>query len=160
LTAKPKIGRPTILTPDVHKTIVDACRAGGYFEDACRFAGIIPRVAYEWIAKADEPGPNQEAYAQFAHAIEQARAAARLERVVVIRQAGQAGDWRAAAWFLERTEPGKWGASARVTVKGDPDEPLTVRIDTDKVISDARNVRDGLAALGLTAADDDTPGSP
>ena len=37
----PRTGRPTKLTPEVQKKIVDALSAGNYFEVACEYAGIV-----------------------------------------------------------------------------------------------------------------------
>ena len=144
--------RRTTLTPLVHKTIVDAVRAGGYFDDSCRFAGTPPSTAYGWMQKALKPGADPQ-YKRFLADIDHARAAARLERVVVIRNAGQQGDWKAAAWYLERTEPGKWGQTTRVTVKGDADQPLQVVVSAE-TLDNARAIRDQLALLGLGASDD------
>ena len=119
-----RTGRPLLLNDDVSKKITDAIRAGAYFEDAVAYAGISIHTAYRWMREADDDdtvkgSPPRHHQRKFRTAVEHARASARLEHVLNIRNAAQAGDWRASAWYLERTEPGKWGASARLSVKND-----------------------------------------
>jgi hypothetical protein len=157
VTTRKTAGRPTLLDDTVHRRIVDACRAGAYFEDACRAAGIHPQTAHKWMGEYSErPGKYQKRFIAFRDAVEQARASARLESVVQIRIAGQNGDWRAAAWYLERTEPGKWGSTQRLQIKGDAESPLEVRV-THTDVEAARSARDQMAKLGLKASSDDQP---
>lgn len=140
------MARPTILTTDIHNRITDAIKKGAYFEDACDYAGIGTSTAYRWMAVADEDDhPNAAAWKEFRDSVTQARAQARIAHVATIRTAAQEGDWRASAWFLERSDPKRWGRSVKVT--GDPEAPLQVTVG-DLVQSDAARV----AALALTAA--------
>jgi hypothetical protein len=51
------MGRPTKLTPERHRRIVEAIRAGCYAEVAARAAGIVPSTYYDWLQR----GQNGEA---------------------------------------------------------------------------------------------------
>lgn len=133
-------GRPPKLAqrinPDAPTTyadrIIQALEAGAFFDDACTFANVSRSAAYEWLAKGkdaravvEEHGPdvklpgNDQLYLDFADAVERARAGVVVSNLAIIRQAAQGGTWQAAAWYLERTQPHKFGRFQRP----DTDEP-------------------------------------
>mgnify|MGYP001491951708 CR=1 FL=1 len=47
--SRKRIGRPSKLTPEVKKRLIDAIKAGNYIEPACRFAGIAPATTVHHI---------------------------------------------------------------------------------------------------------------
>lgn len=121
--------KPTKIT--VGDAIVQALRAGAYVEDAAEHAGVAESTVYAWIARGQEHAydltkgiesvPKAERpYVEFAEAVEKARASAVVFNLAMIRRAAIAGDWKAAAWWLERTRPGQFGRQLRVdaNVKG------------------------------------------
>jgi hypothetical protein len=121
----------------VAEAIVQALRAGAYIEDAAESAGVAESTVYAWIARGQEHAydltkglasvPKAERpYVEFAEAVEKARASAVVYNLALIRQAAAAGNWKAAAWWLERTRPGQYGRQLRVdaNVKGKPSSGL------------------------------------
>jgi hypothetical protein len=106
--------------------IVQALDAGAFFDDACSFAGVSRSAAYEWLARGkaareeqDDKGEgyeltaNDRAYLDFADAVEKTRATVVVRNLAIIRNAAQDGTWQAAAWYLERTMPQKYGRHQR-----------------------------------------------
>ena len=116
------MSRPTILTEELTDSLCLLLRHGHYIDTACALAGVHKQRVYEWLAKADEP-EAKEAYIVFADSIKKARAEAEHVSLGVIRDAGEKS-WQAAAWYLERTQPDKYGQKTRtdVTVR----EPIEV----------------------------------
>lgn len=106
--------------------VITALEAGSFFDDACAFAGVSKSAGYEWLArgraaratqedKGDQhelPG-NERLFLEFADAVEKARAGAVITNLAIIRTAAQKGSWQAAAWWLERTAPEKYGRFQR-----------------------------------------------
>lgn len=90
--------RPTKLTPELQNTIARYVNAGANVPRACVAAGLSWNTAKEWLARGragDEP------YADFVHAIEQAKAAWAVGIAMRITSAGKQ-DWKADAWAAER----------------------------------------------------------
>jgi hypothetical protein len=113
-------GRPTKCTPEVIAEVARLLRAGNYFECACEYVGISESSGYAWLARAreamehpDEVPEGEEIYVQFLEATREATRSAEARNVALIQQAaqgGSAGDWRAAAWWLEKRLQHTWGA--------------------------------------------------
>lgn len=117
-------------TPQQTEQVIAALRRGAFMDTAARFAGIAPRTFHSWLSKGREQtsGP----YFAFVDAIEEAMAAAELRDLIAIDTEAQNGDWKAAAWKLERRHPERWNrqkveASGTVSVvhrigaiEGDP----------------------------------------
>ena len=103
------------LTEEAHASIVDALRAGNYVEDAVAAAGIHKATYYRWIeqGEADLEHDKATAQARLCDAVRQASAASEVEYLTIIREAGERGQWRAAAWFLEHRYPDKWGPRSK-----------------------------------------------
>jgi hypothetical protein len=123
-----KAGRPCKLTESVAQRIVNAVKSGAYLETACAFAGVAKSTFYEWLRK----GRNQRKgkFQRFADAIEKAIAGSEIRDLLVIDKAAQSGDWRAAAWRLERKNPKQWGPKKVLEVSGpDGEAPKFVVIE-------------------------------
>jgi hypothetical protein len=105
-----KVGRPTKFTPERQEQILRGIRAGNYVETAALAAGIGTSTFYEWV----------ERFPDFAEAVQKARAEAETRYVAVIENAATTS-WQAAAWWLERSAPSRWG---RRTHAHDLDEPV------------------------------------
>ena len=124
------MGRKTKLTPEVQKNIVDAIKAGAYFETACRYAGIAPTTAYEWIArgKGETKGrPKTPLHAEFADAIRGAEAEVETRMIAQWQQA-MPGDWRAIQMFMERRFPDRWGRRERHEVTGEGGKEIVIKV--------------------------------
>ena len=127
----------SLLTPTLQQRICAALRAGAYMKDCATREGIAERTLYDWIARGEEatttlgdeirdPRHPEWPYVQFAQAVHEARAEARIEAVAMIRahivgrpaeydEQGRTTrteirpDWRASLAYLERTDPEGWG---------------------------------------------------
>jgi len=96
------MGRPTKLTPETQDTICQALAAGTPLKYAAVYAGVGISTVHNWVARADGDGGI---YAEFRDAIRRAQARSVTRLVAQIATAAQGGDWRAAAWLLERRAP-------------------------------------------------------
>jgi hypothetical protein len=104
-------GRPTKLTPERQTMIVDAIRGGVPPETAAAYAGIDESTFYRWLrrGRGEDPEPL---YATFAAEVQTALAEWEIRDVLLIGDAAR-GDWRAAAWRLERRLPKRYGRRER-----------------------------------------------
>jgi hypothetical protein len=73
--------------------------------------------------------PTEVIFLQFLQRVEQARAEAITKKVAVIAKAGNEGDWRAAAWYLERQAPEDFGKTDRFEIGGTNGEAIKVQIE-------------------------------
>lgn len=139
-------GRPSTLTPEVHDRIVHAVRGGSYLDDAAGYAGVPERTLYHWLrrgrdaeAKADRGDTltdDEQTLLAFQRDVTRARADATIRNVSLVQVAAQ-DTWQAAAWWLERTNPRKWGRHETVEVVGD----LTDNGDDYRQVLDERIAR-------------------
>jgi transposase-like protein len=128
------MARPTKLTPEVQDRIIQAVTAGNYLETAAQYAGIDGSTLRRWVAKG-ESDTSAEPYRSFCTALKSARAAAEVRSVALIQQAATGGTWQAAAWYLERSYPDRWGRT-RVEVTGPSDgssQPIRVEISAEEL---------------------------
>lgn len=79
-------------TPEVKAAIVEALSQGVIIAHAVDSVGIGERTFYDW----------KDADPQFAADVMRARATSANRRIRRIEAAGEAGDWKADAWLLER----------------------------------------------------------
>jgi hypothetical protein len=168
--AKPKpYGRQTLLTPQVHETIVNAVRIGAYLDDAASLAGISRGTLFRWLAEGRDANDKSDAGEEitdretlcrdFCDAVEKARADAMLRNIGVIQTAAQNGTWQAAAWYLERTNPKKWGRHDTVEVTGADGGAIQVEVsvkDTLRAKFEAAE-RAALDVIEGEVIDDESP---
>lgn len=103
------MARPTKLTPATEKAIMEALRAGST-RTAAAEAAMIPRETLSrWMARN----------VTFRHAVFQAEAQAEVYATVKVRQAIDAGSWRAAFLWLERRRSSDWGRRVTLDVADD-----------------------------------------
>ena len=119
------MARPSKLTPAVRAALVDALRAGHYQEQAARLAGISPSTFYDWKDRGES---GEQPYSEFLEAIERARAEAEDLYLRIVRTAAEKGTWQAAAWWLERSMPHKWGRRNHVRVSDSPQRDLPLLV--------------------------------
>lgn len=127
-TRKRPPGRPTVLTDDVQDRIVSAVRAGSYLDDAASYAGIARQTLWRWLSAGrtaqdkidndEDITDHEHRLVEFCNAVEKARADAVIRNIGIIQQAAQDGSWQASAWYLERTNPRKWGRHETVEITG------------------------------------------
>jgi hypothetical protein len=75
-----------------------------------------------------KPKDSETPFAEFADAIQKAQADAETRNVALIAKAAQDGTWTAAAWWLERKYPERWGRKERHEVTGKDGGALTVKV--------------------------------
>ena len=104
----------TKLTPETLKLLVQGIKLGASFKDTAAFAGISEDTFYAWMRKGRES--NRGLYRAAYLAIERAKGVGSVTLLAMIEKAAQQGDWRAAAWKLERRLPEEFGRQ-RVDVR-------------------------------------------
>ncbi len=108
------MGRPTKLTKELVESVELAVKAGNNFDAAAAFSGISRRTFYNYIRQgrddiaADRTTPHSE----LVERIEVAAGTAETRMVAIIATAATK-HWQAAAWWLERKSPDKWGQRQR-----------------------------------------------
>lgn len=125
---KSKGGRPrNLLTPTLISGIVNTIRAGNYIETATALHGIHKDTFYRWLKEGarDRRAGRDTLEATFSDAIKKADAHAENARVSQIQKASKK-IWTAAAWWLERRHPGKWGLKQRTELTGEGGAPIQV----------------------------------
>ena len=143
-TAKPKsnAGRKTVLL-DVTKeqTLLDYIRIGTPVRKAVAASGIAEKTFYNWMSRGlaererqalvpnAKNNPTEVVFLQFLQQVEQARAEAITKKVAVIAKSGNEGDWRAAAWWLERQVPEEFGKTDRFEIGGTNGEAIKVQVE-------------------------------
>lgn len=107
-------GRERTLTTG--EAIIEALRAGAFVEDAAESVGVAKQTIYSWLSRGEEHAgeddskipESQRVYVEFMRGVEKARAQGRVWHVANLRRHAE-DDWRASAFFLERTDSSRWG---------------------------------------------------
>ncbi len=128
------IGAPTKCTPEVIDRLCAEMESLGFVGAACARAGVVKSTVQDWVARGER---GEEPFATFAARWAQARARAQATLLENIRGAAASGDWRAAAWALERANPEEYPREPAITV--------TTNIQPGVAVGDL------LARLGSTA---------
>jgi hypothetical protein len=108
------MARPTKLNGEVRKKLIDATLAGCTLKDTAACAGISMDSFYRYRAKDPE----------LAAALAQAEGTAAVGYTFVVKRASDNGDWRAAAWWLERRRPEEWSLKRIHEVSGTDGSPI------------------------------------
>jgi hypothetical protein len=111
------MSRPTKLTPEVHKAVVDALEIGATRVDAAGAAGIDYTTFLNWMERGEKDGKG--IFFKFFKASALAEYRARLKYLKVIQKAADDGDWRAALEYLKRRDRQNWGDVVDVTTGGE-----------------------------------------
>ena len=110
---RPK-GRPDVYTAEIHAKIIEALEVGVPKLIAAHYAGINHQSLHTWLALGDT---GEEPYAQLLLDVNAARAKDCIRNQSSISRAAVArhgGDWKAAAWNLEKKFPRLYGAAAEL----------------------------------------------
>ena len=104
------MARPTKLTAEVQKRVVDAVEYGATYEFACLYGGIGYSTFREWMlhGESDEADGLDTPFTEFLEAIKMAEGKAVVKWLLLIEAAADE-HWQAAAWKLERRYPAVFG---------------------------------------------------
>lgn len=105
------MGRKLKLTVEIQQKICDYISQGLAYETAALLSGVSERTLHRWRALGE--GKETGKYSEFVDALQVASAKAEEKQVGVVVAAGSE-DWHAAAWWLERRNPGRWSKVDRV----------------------------------------------
>jgi len=121
------MARPTKLNKEVREAICKALRSGNNRPAACAFGGVSYQTMLNWGKRAQLALARAEAgetiedseipFVEFLEGVQKAEGNAEVGMVAVIHQAARQavdGQWQAAAWWLERKHPDRWGRRERV----------------------------------------------
>lgn len=116
-------GRDSLLTPEVQNAIVALVRAGNFVGTAAQASGIPASSVRVWLKRGrdaiERPSRSEHKreldapYVIFYNVLSRARADARTAMVMTVQVAAK-DDWRAAAWYLEKTDPQHFGAKLEI----------------------------------------------
>lgn len=148
--AQPKknAGRKTaLLQPNLEQNLLDYIRIGTPIRNAVVAAGITETSFYSWInrgmaererlklVKGAKENPTEVVFLKFLEQVERAKAEAVAKKVAVIAKSGNDGDWRAAAWWLERQLPEEFGKTDKLEIGGNNGEPIRIQVEMGELES-------------------------
>jgi hypothetical protein len=135
-------GRKTaLLQADLEQTLLDYIRIGTPVRVAVASAGVSNQTFYSWInrgmaererlklVEGAKNNPSEVIFLEFLDKVERAKAEAITKKVAVIAKSGNDGDWRAAAWWLERQMPEEFGKTDRVEIGGTNGEAIKIQVE-------------------------------
>lgn len=124
------------LTPELQACIVENITNGNYLAVAAQCAGINKSTHCRWMDKGRNDLARGETtiYSDYFEKVTTARAVAESANVFVIKNATH-DNWQAAAWWLERTFPDRWGRRDRMSLEhtGRNGGPIEVGMDLSKL---------------------------
>ena len=137
------VGRPSKLTPQSEKLLLDGVKLGATYADSAAYAGVSVTTVANWIERGKTSQSGE--YFDFWHKLELARSQGKVELLTKIEKAATDGDWRAAAWKLERRDPEGYGQQVKMRHGGDDSAPpirsehqvFTIEIDRRSLDDDA-----------------------
>ena len=122
------MARPAKLTLELTKEITSYIHDGISPTRSATLVGISPSTYFHWMSKGSKKEPG---FLEFSESIERAKAQSIVNRVACVSRVADSGNWRAAAWMLERMAPESFGKnSTRAPEVGAPrlDKPQDVSI--------------------------------
>jgi len=124
--------RPTKFTEATISRLFEAIELGGAYTTACDYAGISVSTFCAWRDGTYPRGVSQALKLRFSEGLGRAIAHADIRDLTVIRDAAQSGDWKAAAWGLERRRPKEYGRKEAREISGPDGGALSVSISDDR----------------------------
>jgi hypothetical protein len=118
-------GRPTRYSDALAEQLCNLISAGVPIRVASRSLGIARSTLYEW---RDAGRRGLDPYVVFESKLERALSRAETSLTLNLVRAAQK-DWRAAAWWLERRHPERYGAKQTMRVEKAPTEMTEAELD-------------------------------
>ena len=120
-----KQGRKLLLNNEMIQKIATAFGYGNYGTVVADYVGVHPTTLGQWIRRGEELSGKDEGeldnderlFVELYNEVRKARSMSEMRAVERIRQAGER-DWKANAWFLERTATSRWGRTERLELTG------------------------------------------
>ena len=105
-------GRPSKLIPQTTDQLIQALRLGNSRKHSAIYAGIDEATLRRWMSRGrvEREGP----YADLNREVLEAEAKAQILAMGCITKAVREGDWKAAAWLLERKAPEHYAPRSRL----------------------------------------------
>ncbi len=117
------MARPTALDADTHQIIIASLNGGSLLGDAAERASVTRRTLMRWLERGrhyrdalstDSTTESDKPFYELLVNVERTTASVRIRMSARILAAADGtkdkpGDWRAAAWYLERSQPEVWG---------------------------------------------------
>jgi hypothetical protein len=116
-------GRPCGLTPERQTLLLSAIERGLPLREAASLAGISYDTFNRWRNQGEAVNAPPE-FRHFCESLQRAQAIAVDALLTRIQSASQSGDWRAAAWILERRHAETWGRQQRLEHTGPNGTPI------------------------------------
>lgn len=104
--------------------------SGAYLKDAAAVCEVSESVVHKWRARGEEwieeaetseepveVPPDEVPYVEFVQSLKKAQGNAVVWHLTNIRRAAT-DDWKASAWYLERTRPDEYGRRDRHQIEG------------------------------------------
>jgi len=117
----PQTIRPVQLSSPLQRKIIAFVRRGLPLECATLASGVSRRTARRWRLKGERARSGR--YHELFAAAEEARAKAEADALRIIA-AARRKQWQAAAWWLERAAPERWGRREKHEISGPDGAPL------------------------------------
>lgn len=163
----PRLGRGTKLTPERHAFIVEALRAGAFYDTVAAAAHIDRTTLYDWLRRGRQPGAPP-IYKNFYEDVMAARAEGEVDQITLLNEMARGGalvkevertdprtgeriverqytppDPKPIMFLLERGHPARWGRRASLEITAtDAADALPTRAEDDT---------DHTALVGLAA---------
>jgi hypothetical protein len=109
------MARPTKLTPELTREITSYIQDGNTPTISATLVGISPSTYFDWMSKGSNQQPG---FMEFSESIKRACARSIANRVAHISRVADSGNWRAAAWMLERMAPESFGKNSTRAPEG------------------------------------------
>ena len=122
--------RTRLLEKSVMQRVVEATRAGLTASATADYAGISRSAFFDWMRRGRQASDAFDAgdlvadselpFLEFLDEIRRIKAATEVGILAIIEDSAVKGNWRAAAWLLERSRPETWGPPPRRIAPTEP----------------------------------------
>jgi hypothetical protein len=119
-------GRKSKLTKELIQEAANIIKMGIYVETACDYLGIHRSTWYKWLSEGEKAKGGLKK--EFFDTIKKAEAEAQIRNIGIIQQAAK-DNWQAAAWYLERRYPERWGRRKVIEVSDQEKEKKVDFVD-------------------------------
>lgn len=153
---EPERGRPTILSFELIKDFYEVISLGVYVKQACNYLGVNVRYYYQWMAhgEKDEEQGKETIYAHFYLAMKKALDIAEVNAINEIQKATK-NTWQAAAWYLERRAPDRWGRRDSIQYTGQIIENEKISKKIEDLLDDPDTIQKANEILTILSNDDE-----